>query len=223
MNKIGDLVKREILNPTIDIGADYSNIAIDSITDKEILGEIPFVKTIVAGTNIALAIKERHFVKKLVNFLTELHSGEIDQKKFDKFKEKLELNPTFQEKVTETITVMVDRHIAVEQSKVLANLLRSHINGNIDWTRFNTLCILLDRLHPEAYKTLNNMALGTNENLSYSYHTTIMNSHQGENYFNHEEEAFLLSSGLITTYGTSYRVTPLGKDLFKYGILPLFR
>lgn len=222
IKKIGDLVKREILKPSFEVSTDYSNLVIDKLTDEEILGEIPIVKTFVAAVNIGLAINERHFVKKFVNFLTEFHKGGMDQEELDKFEFKMDSDPKYGEKVTELLTVMIDRGIVIEQSKVLANLFKNHIKGNIDWDRFNTLCIILDKLHPRVYKVLYNMSSGTTKGLSRVYHTTQMSSGRKDikQYFNEEEEALLVSSGLMTQYGSGYHVSPLGVDLFEYGILP---
>jgi len=45
IKNITSLIKKEILNTTIDLTGDYSNIVIDKMTDTEILEQIPFVKT----------------------------------------------------------------------------------------------------------------------------------------------------------------------------------
>jgi hypothetical protein len=226
MTNINDLVKRELISPSIDLATDYSNIAIDSLTDNDILGEIPFVKTIVAGTNIGLAIKEKFFVKKLLNFLSTLHKGEIEQDKFNKFKQKLEVDKNYKDKVLEVLIIMIDRHINVNQSNVMANLFKAHINGLIDWMRFNSLCIILDKLHPLSYQILYEMSQKTNLKLDYSFWGSSAGKppeDRNDIYkFNVENEAILLSSGLITPHGSHFVVSPFGKDLFKFGILEIF-
>jgi len=168
-------------------------------------------------------VKEIKFAQHFANFLIEFHNGKIDQRKFDEFKNKLECDIKYQEKVTELLTVMIDRNVVIEQSKLLAHLFKSHVKGKIDWDRFNTLCIILDKLHPHAYKALYRMGGETND-LSRVYHTTKMANGRKDRrqYFNEDEEALLVSSGLLIQYGTGYYASSLGNDLLKYAIFPLF-
>lgn len=226
MIKLNNIVKNELLNPSIDLAADYSNIAIDSLTDSEILAEIPIVKTIAAGTKITLAIKERFFVKKLLNFLSEFHKGEVDPEKYIKFKNKIKFDDDYKDKVLEVLTIMIERYIEVNQSKIMANLFKEYINGSIDWDRFYCLCIVLERLHPLSYRTLFEMSLKSNIDLSYSFWGSKAGKPPEDKdiyKLTVEEEAILLSAGIVSPSGTHYIVSPLGKDLFKYGIRRLFK
>ncbi|MED4060249.1 hypothetical protein [Priestia megaterium] len=227
MHKINDIVKREIFNPSIDLTADYSSLLIDNfVKDNSILEEIPLLKTIVAGTNIGLAIKERFFVKKFLNFLTEFHNGDLNERDLTEFKWKMDSKPNYKDKVIETLVIMIDRHSIVNQSKIMANLFISHIKEDIDWNRFNALCIVLEKLHPHSYQTLYDMSLNSDDNLSRSYWGSARSGGHPDDRniyrLNQEDEALLISSGLISPEGSNYIVSPLGRDIFKYGILPLF-
>lgn len=225
MVKLNDLVKKELVEPSIDLAIDYSNIGIDSITEDGVLSEIPFVKTIVAGTKITLAVKEKFFVKKFLNFLSEFHNGDIDPEKYIKFKNRLDNDKKYRDNVIEILTIMIERYIDINQSKIMANLFKEYINGSMDWDKFYSLCIVLERVHPRSYRTLYEMSLKSNQELSHSYWGSKAGKPPEDRdiyKLNSEEEALLLSAGIFSPHGTHYSITPLGRDLFRFGILRLF-
>lgn len=223
MKKLNEVISNEMIKTSLDLSVDYGELVLDNLTDDILLQEVPFIKTLVSGINLTLAVREKFFIKKLLNFLTTFHQGTIDSVKYNEFKNKLNNDHNYRDKVTETLTVMIERHIVINQSKVIANLIRSHINGFISWDRFCVLCITLEKLHPNYYKTLYEMKLKSDIELSHSYRGSTAGGSSDEYFrFNHEQEAILISSGLISPRGTHYLVSPIGKDLFKYGILELF-
>lgn len=223
MNKLNEVLSQEIIKTSLDLSTDYGELALDNLVDQELLKEIPLIKTLVSGVNITLLVREKFLIKKLLNFLSTFHQGIIEEKMLNKFKERLENDQNYRDKVTEILTVMIDRHVVISQSKVIANLIRAHVNGYIDWDRFCVLSITLEKLHPSYYQTLYEMSLKSDKELSHSYKGTAAGRASEDNFsFNYDQEAILLSSGLISPHGTHYIVSPLGKDLFKYGILELY-
>ncbi len=68
---------------------DYSEVAIDQILENEILSELPIVKTIYNTFKVGIALKERHFAKKILSFFREFHSGNISGERHSEFVLKL--------------------------------------------------------------------------------------------------------------------------------------
>lgn len=143
-------VSEELVETTMDLAVDYSEIALDSIFDDSILEEVPIIKTIVSTYKIGKSIQERHFVKKLTIFLKEFHSGKIDEKKLQDFKQKFSTNNKYQSQVMEHITVFNDRFIDSQKSVILANLFSAYIEDKMDWTFYTELAHCLERLSPNA-------------------------------------------------------------------------
>src|SRR5690349_25168541 len=72
--KLTDGFENEIYNKAIDLQTDYTELALDSITNNEILKEIPIVKTLAAFYNVASSLKARHDVKKIL-VSTDIRKG----------------------------------------------------------------------------------------------------------------------------------------------------
>ena len=133
VHKLTDSLEVEIYEKTIDLETDYAELALDNITNNEILKEIPIVKTLVSFYNISSSLIARHNVKKILVFLKELHTKSLDEKKLEKFKQQFQENPKYKEKVLETILVLNEKFIEVEKSKILANLFKAHVEEIIDF------------------------------------------------------------------------------------------
>lgn len=206
--KIGKALEEEILDTTLDLAVDYAEIAIDNILENEIIKELPVVKTLAGLIRGGLAIKERFFLKKLLVFLKEFHEAEIDDERLKKFKERFSSNDRFKEKVTENILVFIERFESSIKSKVLARLFKSYIDDKLDWQKFVNLSICLDNLHPIGFDVL--------DQLSREKHW-VKSSPAGI-----DGEAFIIGAGLGIRTGTHFRILELGKELFEFGIKPIF-
>lgn len=218
MKKIGEAIVDEILNPNIDLTIDYGEVALDSILEDGILKDVPIISTVVSGVKTALAIRDKRFVKKTLVFLQELNSGQVDHKKIEVFREKLEHDKSYNEKITDLIITMIDNHLQEIQSKVFARLVISHINGEIDFDMLITLSVTLDKLHPAGYDGLDRLEKGSN----LSGNISSINDGDFSQYDNWTYEALLFSAGLVTRYGSKLMVTIIGKSLYKYGVRYLY-
>mgnify|MGYP000039925225 FL=1 len=70
---ITKLVTNEISTKTLDLGIDYSELALDEFLKNGVLKEIPFVKSVVSFYNIGNSIINRHNTKKILTFFKEFH------------------------------------------------------------------------------------------------------------------------------------------------------
>jgi len=207
--ELGKTLAIEIAKPTVDLSQDYAELSIDALIDNPVLKEVPLVKTVVALGKTAIALREWHFVKKLLAFLKELHSGDRASQKANEFKQRLSSDEAFRNKVTEHILVIVDRYITVDKAKILGHLFKAHVNGEFPWDDFVCLSIILEALQPQAFKTLEDLAA----------HEPRFTSHSNAP----PEEALLFAAGIGTRYGTGFRVTPLGVQLYDHGIRPYLK
>ena len=155
---INDLVKNEIIEKTIDLTTDYFELGLDAFLDENLLKEIPLVKSLVTFYNIASSVKDRHNVKKILTFFQEFHKQTIDPEKYKEFLHKFISHQSYNKKVVETIILLNERFLEIEKSKVLANLTRAHIEGNLSWAEFENIYVVLDSIHTVGFLFLKKMA-----------------------------------------------------------------
>ena len=201
-NKITEKLEIEIYEKTLNLEIDYTELVIDNITENDLLKEIPIVKTLVAFYNISSSFMARHNVKKILVFLKEFHTRSVNQVKLEKFKAKFEKDFIYKEQVLETILVLNEKFIKVEQSKILANLFKAHIEEEINWAEFNQLAFVLNSLNPAGYDFLHRKC-------------------KDEQYSDQDGEAFMYSCGIGHLDGLKFTITETGHKLYEFGIKPL--
>lgn len=198
----------EIFNPTLDLAPDFVQMGVDAFETSEVLKEVPLVKTAVALFKTGIAIRDWHFVQKLLTFLKEFHQNSTEGQGTRAFREKINSDSEFRDKVASHLLVILDRYVTTEKAQILAHLFRAHVNGEISWDDFVSLSEILDALHRSSYGFLRELAASATP---FYYHVT-----------SRPEEALLSAAGIATRYGSKFSVTPLGQMLYSKGILPVF-
>lgn len=205
--KIENSIKEGLIKPGFDLGVDYAEIGLDSFLDNGAIKEIPLVKTVVGIVKGGIAIREIFLAKKLLTFLKAFHLGNLEQEKKEKFLKKLNTDKKYKESVIEQITVLNDRFVSVEKSKILSNLFQAHINGKFDWKGFCQLAECLDDLHTRAFGVLEATA-----NSDDPFHLKTYE-------YEKDGAGVLFSAGLCVIHGNHYSVNAYGQYLYYYGIL----
>ena len=198
-------VSSEILNKTIDLSIDYAELGMDDFLENGILKDIPFFKSALVFYNITNSIIDRHKVKKILSFFKEFHSKTIDETKLNSFKEKFKNDSKYQKKVVELIILSNERFLQIEKSKILANLIKAHIEESLTWKELQDISYVLDMIHPLGFDFLRKMSKEER-----------WNNHGQEK----DGEALMFACGVGHRYGTSFSIQPLGQKLFNYGIKP---
>lgn len=138
--------KESLFSNTIDAGIDIVEVGIDQIIENDALKEVPIVGTIVKLGKTAIAIRDRHFLKKTFIFIQQINNGSISKKVLDKHKIELELNSNKMKKELEYIIILIDRHIEYKKTVILANFYKCYIDKKIDWRDFKVLAEILDAI-----------------------------------------------------------------------------
>jgi len=206
--RLGTSFASEIFSPTLDLAPDYAQMGIDAFETSEVLKEVPLVKTAVALFKTGIAIREWHFVQKLLAFLKEFHGNSTESQGTRVFRDKINSDSAFRDKVASHLLVILDRYVTTEKAQILAHLFRAHVNGEIEWDDFVSLSEILDALHRSSHAFLKELAVSA----------TPFFYHGGDR----PEEAPLFAAGIATRHGTKFAITPLGQMLYSHGILPLF-
>ncbi|OMF10112.1 hypothetical protein MHI48_08000 [Paenibacillus sp. FSL H7-0942] len=144
---INESFSKELINTSLDLTIDYSEVALDALLSDNITSEIPIVKTIVSLGKLGSSTKQLHFTKKVLCFLREFHSRNLTDN-FCEFKNKLKTDDKFKYKVTEQIILIIDRLRTEKRSVLFAKLFIGHIQEKYDWETFCYFSECLDSMQP---------------------------------------------------------------------------
>lgn len=206
---------REILDPSIDLSIDYSEIYLDDIIENEALKEIPLVKSVVGVIKAGISINQFWFAKKLLTFIQEFNTKTISPEKKDKFQKRISDDEKFRKRVTEQTMVFIDRHIVITKTKILAQLFSAFVEEIITFEEYSSLSISLEKIHPDSFHFLKELS-GTN--------FEVNQDKKGDKKF--DEQAMLLSSGIAretSAWSHGFIVSEDGKKLFELGIKPILK
>jgi hypothetical protein len=204
----------ELLNPNIDLAIDYSEIYIDDLIQNETLKEIPIIKTVVGIINTGISINNFFFAKKLLSFIKEFNTGQINKKNKINFQKKILEDSKFRKKTTEHIMIYLDRFNDVNKALILANLFKSYVEEKISFEKFVFISVSLEKLHPHSYRFLSDL-----EKIDYE----IGHNFKGDR--DYDSESLLFSSGLATDgpadWWKGFKLKEEGVLLYELGIKPL--
>lgn len=218
-------ISKEIIDPDIDLGIDYAEVAIDEFLADGVLKEIPIVKTIVGIAKTGIAIKDAIFVKKLLVFLSEFRRGVVNAEDLEKFKTKFDKDKNFRRKATEQIVWTLDKLDSTAKAKISAHLFRAYLEGSYDWQRFIALNNALSNLQEITFPLLKIWAdegfSNMNSNPSIGQLRVALDSKNGKFDFfaqHREYQGLLMAAGIALLSGSLFGLTALGKDLWNFGI-----
>ncbi len=139
----GDSIKEELT----DIIGELSEVGLDSIIDNETLKDIPFVSTAISLYNIGTTIREKHHLKKILKFISEINEKICSDEK-EKYIKKLNKNKKYREKELEYIIIVLDRYLDYNKSKWLAKLYLAYLNERLSWREFSQFSEVIDAFLP---------------------------------------------------------------------------
>ncbi len=200
MKSINENLFDAIFDTSIELTSELTEISIDELINNEILREIPIVNSIISTVKIGAAIREKHFIKKILVFLQELRDQKISTEKLATFRNNFQ-DVKFRDRFLDAIIILNDRFLEIEKSKILAKLTTALINEKINEENFKCLCSLLDSIPSLGIRTLNK----------------IVNDIK----ITKSEEAILLSSGVAYEEGyteTENKLSDFGNQFIEFGI-----
>ena len=137
-----------------DTVADLTEVGLDAVMDDGVLKEIPLLSTVAGIYKIGHTIKERHTIKQLALFVTELNNGCVDKNKKNRILEKLNGNQQQSKQEIEYILVVLGSYLEYEKPKMLAKLYMAYLEQRIGWTEFLMYAAILRTLLPQDVRIL---------------------------------------------------------------------
>lgn len=130
-----------------DITSEAAEILLDATLDEGLLREIPVFGWIAKTFGFVSSIRERIFLKKILRFLHETQATTAKERRM--FAARMEADPEHQQKVGESLFLLLDRHETVEKSELLGRLFAALIRMDISDRDFERYAYILDRLFVE--------------------------------------------------------------------------
>lgn len=129
-----------------EILKDVAELGIDSVMEDGITKDIPIVGTLVTLGKLGVNIQQRNLLKQTLTFIETFNSGNIDKKKLNDYKEKINNHPKKAEDELGRIIILLNNNIDSIKSEILANFYLSYVNEYINWDRFCELSDASSRL-----------------------------------------------------------------------------
>ena len=197
--------EKEIFNKSFDLSVDFAEIGVDLVTTSEIVNIVPGLKTIATFYSITQSINSRYNFKKILVFLKQFHTQQINPKALKKFRTKLDLDSKYRQEILETTLVLIEKFTDLEKSKILANLLSAHINEDLTWEEYCKITFILNQLNPSGY-----ISLIKHSNKELRKSMTMLEYIEGE--------SFLIACGIGTKFEDNLKITNSGYKLYKFGL-----
>lgn len=93
MNEIIPGFQKSLFFSLSDSIPDVAEFGIDSILSEGILKDFPFVSTLMGVKSIAQNLYDRNLLRQTLAFVKDLNNGQLDNKKKEKYRKKIEDNP----------------------------------------------------------------------------------------------------------------------------------
>lgn len=153
---------KTIFDSSEDITIDALDACFDELADNllsdelsnlnPLLQELPVVRYFISAGKTALAVKEYCFVKKSLRFFSQLKKGEIDATARERRRIALDKQEKWIYQEMELLVSTLDRLDEEVKAKVIAELYKAYLNGELNANRrlneyeFHDLCSITERL-----------------------------------------------------------------------------
>lgn len=141
-NALCDSITEEAGNAVADI----LEVGLDSIFEDGLLKDVPLLSTATSLYKIGHSIKERHYIKKLAEFIHALNDGLVGDAQVKVFRDKILHDQRKTKKELEYILILVDRYISYGKSTIIAKLYLSYLDSKLNWEEFSMYSEVTDQL-----------------------------------------------------------------------------
>ena len=140
-NSLEDTLKDSDLQ-NVSIG--LAEVVIDSLVNDGIVKDIPIIGSVVGFGKVALGIKERIFLKKIIYFISELKN--IPPEKRKQVVDKINSSEKYRTKVGEKLLSIIDRCEDHEKSQLIARMFAAFVIQKISYEDFLRSASIIDRI-----------------------------------------------------------------------------
>ena len=179
MDKLVPAFQESLLEHPVNIAAEFLELGIDSVLENGLVKDIPILGTLVGVGKFAQNIHDRNLMRQTIAFLNEFNAGEIDERKLENYRYRINHNPKIAEAELGRVLILLNKNIDLVKSQYQARFFHAYVNEDISWDIFCELCDIVDRLFisdinllREAYES---DGVDTGMPLSYKHDRLISN------------------------------------------------
>lgn len=209
-----ELVETIKSEQTHELLANGADALIDTLSDSDIVGNIPFVGSALKTYQATQAIRERMRVKKLAKFLE--YPSQMSEEEKLKFSSQFE-DTSKEEEFGEQMLVLIEQAEDTEKPTILGKLLVAHVRGHFDYTALMRMSKMVNRAFTEDLYQLKNL---NDKNLIKNADVDIANSLLANSFL---REKIHLSRTVITNGRPNetrdgYELTDYGQWVLRFGM-----
>jgi hypothetical protein len=143
-NSLTETIKKSDLK---DMSVDIVEVFTDEFLEEGIIKELPIIKTIFSIYKTGISIKDKLFIKKILYFLNELKSVEINKR--TELINKIDSSEAYKTKVGEKLLLILDRVDEYEKAEIIGKLFKGFLNEKIDYDSFVRCSKIVESVVPE--------------------------------------------------------------------------
>lgn len=145
---------RTLFQENFDITTEYLELTLDAMTQNDVLRDFPIVGSVVGAGKTVVAVRDRHLLKKTLEFIRTVNSGVCDRKKINAHRDKLMANPRKMRSELERVLILLDNQIEEEKSRILGKFYKRYLFEEMNWEQFTIFADILNVISIYDFKAL---------------------------------------------------------------------
>lgn len=141
-----------------DLSADSVEVLLDSLLQDGPVKDVPVIGTVLKSYGVFKSIKERLFLRKLLNFLAELKLCSPDKRK--DLVSRLGIDRGSEYKVGETVLLLMERLDDINKPTIIGKLFSACAEGRISENELFRLCSIVERTYIGDLRALRKIHTG---------------------------------------------------------------
>lgn len=181
---------------------------VDTLIDSpELIEAIPGVSVLLKGSKGVLSLPDALFATRMSQFLNALRDNSVDPTKLNTFAADLDRQPQKLKRFAKTTLYQIAVQNDDSKAILLAEVLKSHVKGNIDNETYEALAYAITAVHPNGFQMVANLVSNPEAGTRLNYGATLVGTGLAA-----------YSTGAIVGNDGRAFLTPLGRALYDHGI-----
>lgn len=147
---------RGLFKKRMDLASAYLEVLIDSVTENEDIKNLPGVKSVAAVVDSVKYIHQTSYIKRLTAFLTHFEDHLTDEKKKEKYRQKITGDKARRNKELKYILAIIEQYTSEEKAKMLCSVYLAFLDNMINWSQFIKYSETIYQLLPYDYDLIVN-------------------------------------------------------------------
>lgn len=142
---------RGLFKKRMDLASAYLEVLIDSVTENEDIKKLPGVKSVAAVVDSVKYIHQTSYIKRLTAFLSHFEDHLTDEKKKEKYRQKITGDKARRNKELKYILAIIEQYTSEEKAKMLCSVYLAYLDNMINWSQFVKYSETIYQLLPYDY------------------------------------------------------------------------